>query len=403
MRDLWKAFVQFFVSLKLTVALLVLSLFLVFFATLDQTTLGIYAVQEKWFRSFVVIHFAGDIPLPVYPGGYFIGGLLLINLIASHFYRFRFSAKKSGIWLTHAGLIVLLLGELFTGLWQEDYQMRLAEGETRSYAEHFRENELVVIDTTDPQIDRVVAIPEKLLGKSAPLTHTSLPFRLQVKAYFPNADARMRDQVPNAPPSLATTGFGQRLALTPLPITYRHDDRNLPAAYIDVVAPTGSLGTFLVWTGIPQAETFTYEGKTWKLALRFTRAYHPFSIKLLKVTHDVYPGSEIPRNFSSRILLTDDNGAGREVLIYMNNPLRHDGLTFYQYQMDSANGSSTFQVVRNPSWTLPYIACAMMTLGLVIQFGLHLFNFVRKRRAPNAPPSTATPAQPVIAPRAGTP
>ena len=57
MRDLWKAFVDFFVSLKLTVTLLVLSMFLVFFATLDQTSLGIYAVQEKWFRSLVVIHF----------------------------------------------------------------------------------------------------------------------------------------------------------------------------------------------------------------------------------------------------------------------------------------------------------------------------------------------------------
>ena len=72
----------------------------------------------------------------------------------------------------------------------------------------------------------------------------------------------------------------------------------------------------------------------------------------------------------------------------MNHPLRYDGLTFYQYQMDAGQAtaeagrvpSSVLQVVRNPGWLTPYIGCAMVGLGLVIQFMFHLVGFVSKRK-----------------------
>src|SRR5688500_14618564 len=112
---------DFFVSLKLTIVLLMFSMVLVFVATLDQVNLGIWAVQEKYFRSCIVYTQVGRFALPVFPGGYLIGGLLLANLIASHVFRFAFSWRKAGIVLTHLGLIVLLIGELLSGLWQEDF------------------------------------------------------------------------------------------------------------------------------------------------------------------------------------------------------------------------------------------------------------------------------------------
>ncbi len=42
--------------------------------------------------------------------------------------------------------------------------------------------------------------------------------------------------------------------------------------------------------------------------------------------------------------------------------------------------SSVLQVVRNPSWLTPYIGCAMVGAGLVIQFMYHLVGFVSKRK-----------------------
>ena len=96
MHELLQPFVRFFVSLRLTVVLLVLSILLVFLATLDQVHLGVWGIQHKWFFTFIVVQPVNGFPVPVFPGGYFIGGMLLINLIAAHVYRFKFTWKKSG-------------------------------------------------------------------------------------------------------------------------------------------------------------------------------------------------------------------------------------------------------------------------------------------------------------------
>jgi hypothetical protein len=65
----------------------------------------------------------------------------------------------------------------------------------------------------------------------------------------------------------------------------------------------------------------------------------------------------------------------------MNNPLRYAGYTFYQASFEPGNDKVTIlQVVRNPSWLIPYIACSLMTLGLLWQFTIHLLGFIAKRR-----------------------
>jgi len=192
----------------------------------------------------------------------------------------------------------------------------------------------------------------------------------------------MRDQTPNAPPALATAGIGPRLAVTPLQLTYKQDERNTPAANLEFVAPEGPLGTWLVSPLLGMPQKFDYQGRTWQLALRFKRYYHPFAIKLIDFKHDLYPGTQIPKNFSSQIHLKSDDGqADREVLIYMNNPLRFAGLTFYQASFERGDRVSILQVVRNPGWVLPYAACIMMSLGLLLQFGIHLVGFINKRKA----------------------
>jgi hypothetical protein len=381
MNDTVRQFRNFFVSLKLTVVLLVLSMVLIFIATLDQVNLGIWAVQEKYFRSLFVLWRVRDVPIPVFPGGYLIGGLLLINLISAHVYRFKLTWRKAGIFLTHIGLILLLVGELVSGLVQEEYQMRLAEGETKNFSESYRYNELAIIETTDPKFDDVVAVPEETLAREDALQHPKLPFRVVTKAYYPNAVLQLRANVKDQPAQSATAGVGPKLAATPVPLTYKQDDRNWPAAFIELIGPEGSLGTYLVSTQLAVSQTLEYAGRSWRLRMRFQRAYKPFSLTLLKVQHDVYLGTDIPKNFSSRVRVANpDSHDDREVLIYMNNPLRYAGLTFYQYQMDSEHATTVLQVVRNPSWLIPYISCVMIALGLIVQFSIHLASFFGRRR-----------------------
>lgn len=384
-RELRDSFVQFFVSLRLTVVLLALSIVLVFWATLAQVQLGIWGVQEHFFRTFFVLgHIPNtEIPVPLFPGGYFLGGLLLINLIAAHLYRFRLTWKKAGIQLTHFGLILLLLGELFTGLFQEEYQMRLDEGQTKNYSESFRFNELAIVDTTDPEWDEVVAIPEKLLAREADIQHPKLPFRVATRTYFPNAMLSMRDQASGAsvPPPLANRDVGPRILVTPQRMTYKDNERNMPAAYVELIGSEGSIGIWLVSTMLIQPQVFEYGGRKYRLEMRFEREYKPYSLTLLNFSHDRYPGTEIPKNFSSRVRLrTPDGREDREVLIYMNNPLRYDGMTFYQAGFDNNDTTTVLQVVRNPSWIIPYVSCALMSFGLLLQFALSLVAFVNRRR-----------------------
>jgi len=384
MNETWKAFVDFFTSLKLTITLLALSIILIFWATLAQVQLGIWGVQEQFFHTFFVLNKipGTDIPVPVFPGGYFLGGLLLINLVSAHIHRLQFKWSKTGIQLTHLGLILLLVGEILTSIWQDEYQMRLDEGQTKNYSESYRDNELSIIDITDADFDDVVAIPDTRLVPGKEIEHPKLPFRVVVRNFYPNAALQMLDQVPSTPASIATQDIGTRIKNIPLPLTYKPNERNLAAAYIELIGPQGSLGTWLVSTQLIKKQTLEVAGRTYSLGLRFSRHYKPYSIKLLDFTHDVYAGTDIPKNFSSRINLnTPDGVEDREILIYMNHPLRHEGLTFYQAGFDNNDRTSILQVVRNPSWLLPYISCTLMGIGLLVQFLISLFRFSKRRRA----------------------
>jgi hypothetical protein len=112
------------------------------------------------------------------------------------------------------------------------------------------------------------------------------------------------------------------------------------------------------------------------------RFYKPFTVHLLEFKHDKYPGTDIPKNFSSRVRLQRPaTGEDREVLIYMNNPLRYAGETYYQASFDPDDHGTVLQVVHNPSWLTPYFSCVLVGIGLMTQFSSHLIDFAGKRKA----------------------
>ena len=81
------------------------------------------------------------------------------------------------------------------------------------------------------------------------------------------------------------------------------DKRDTPSGIVELIAPQGSLGTWLVSEFVDQPQSFSLNNRSYQLAMRPRRHYKPYSIQLLKFQHDLYPGTEIPKNFSSRILL----------------------------------------------------------------------------------------------------
>ncbi|HOX57351.1 MAG TPA: cytochrome c biogenesis protein ResB [Candidatus Paceibacterota bacterium] len=374
--------IRFFTSMRLTVVCLALALVLVFWGTLAQVELGLYKAQNEFFRSFIIYWSPKGAAwrVPVFPGGYLIGGVLLLNLIASQIKCFTLSVSRIGLWMVHGGLVLLLLGQLLTDLLSRESILHLRECETKNYSETQREAELAMVDTTDPNADRVVAIPQDTLARQKTIRPVGLPFTVRVKRYFANANVRERAADASESPA-ATKDAGLRAIVTELPRVTEMDRRDVPAAVIEIETNQGSLGTWLVSEYVDQPQGFTYDRRTYQLALRPRRHYKPYSIQLLKFTHDVYPGTEIPKNFSSRVLLhRPDTGEKREVLIYMNNPLRYAGETYYQSGFDPDNHGSILQVVRNPSWLTPYLSCVLVGLGLIVQFTVHLLGFAFQRR-----------------------
>jgi hypothetical protein len=395
-------------SLRLTVVLLGLALMLVFAGTLAEVHMGLYDAQAEIFRSFFVRWTppGTHLRIPVFPGGWFIGLALLLNLLAAHIKRFHFTKKKIGILLIHAGLIFLLAGQFFTEQFQVESVMRLPVGGSANYSEDSRQHELALIDVTDPARGVTVSIPEPLLARGGEIQPAGLPFALRVKTYFENS-------TPAGPMSgggeklKASQGIGRQLLFAAVPETKRMDDENRPTALIEVVAGRQSLGDWTVsfWlakpslaeglqpefgallqTPLTEPQKFQVAGRTYELALRPLRYYKPYTISLLEFKHDIYAGTDIPSNFSSKIHLRDPaRGEDRDVLIRMNTPLRYGGETFYQASFEDNDRVSVLEVVRNPAAITPYVACSLVALGLIVQFLMHLIGFARKR-APQLQP-----------------
>ena len=401
-------FVKTFASLKLTVVVLALALVLVFVGTMAQDPLGLYLVQDRFFKSIFVdyasmaaavkkiLQMVGvylppstvqDVlsapRIPVFPGGYLIGAVFLVNLITAYAERFKPRRDKSGLglYLAHGGLLLLVIGQFVTDMLQVESFVRLTEGQPKNYSESGSRMELAIIDTSNPQHNSVVAIPERFLSGSGEIRPPQLPFTLRPKKYYRNSQlARREANDPEA--AAASQGFGPQIKVSAAPPVSKMDERNTPSAVLEVVTPGGALGTYLV-SPVLEPQSVTVGDKTFTLLFRTTRYYKEHSLTLLKFSHDKYTGTEIPKNFSSRVRVQrPDTGEDREVLIYMNNPLRYGGETFYQASFDPNDPRVTvLQVVRNPSWLTPYLSCILVGAGLVIQFMSHLFNFLRKPKA----------------------
>lgn len=374
--------VRIFTSLRLTVVLLAFGLVLVFWGTLAQVDLGLYKAQSDFFRSFFVYWTPAGSRwhIPIFPGGYLLGGLLLINLFAAHFRYYQPGRKKYGIIMIHFGVMLLLVGQLLTDLLSTESLLHLRNGDTKNYSEASSRFELAVVDTADAGSDKVIAIPAGRLVRGGDIRHAELPFAIRVTIFYPNSSLTEKPTAGYAEVT-TTAGFGSGIWWRSLPHETEMDKRDMPSSIVELLTPQGSLGTFLVSAYLARPQEFTFQGRRYELLLRAERFYKPYSVRLVEFRHDKYPGTDIPKNFSSRVRVQRaDTGEDREVLIYMNNPLRYAGETYYQASFDTDNQGTVLQVVRNPTWLTPYFACVLVGAGLVVQFLTHLAGFAAKRK-----------------------
>jgi ABC-type transport system involved in cytochrome c biogenesis permease subunit len=315
--------------------------------------------------------------------------------------------KRGGIALLHFGVAMLMISELQVGLLAKENMLSLVEGETSGFIRDIRERELAIITQKTDGKDNVLVIPEERLLKAATaapqksdeaaisppapgqlISLPSLPFDVVVREFQRNS--RLRGLIPGD--KLRTDdGLGSFAAPERLePVTGMDDSHDQSAIYIDVVSRDGGkvLQKMLVaqnvseLRGAPLAEKATVDGKDYYFYLRFQRNYRPYEVKLVDVSRTNYVGTATPRDYRSEIEITNPkDGSTDKFTLWMNNPLRYKGETFYQsgfQALEDGKEASTISVVNNTGWMLPYIACMIVSFGMFAQFGQTLFRFLDK-------------------------
>ena len=330
------------------------------------------------------------------------GTLAGLVLLAGATMVFR---KQGGSVLIHAGMALIMFGELLVGTTAEEGQMTIEEGKTVNYTVDGRALELAIVDSSPSEYDDVVVVPGSILadagtGDSEPIRHEELPFDVQVVRFMRNS--QIRNVTPeDTNPATAGAGLFSIVEETrPVSGTDNRGSIDISSGYVKLLGKESDtdLGTYLVSLYLKPQNVQVGE-KTYTVELRHKQVYKPYSVHLIDVRKDDYIGTDMPRNYSSDIRLLENdatrrhlpasvvNGSSRntdrEIHIWMNNPLRYAGETFYQsgYRKDPATGveTTTLQVVTNPGWMIPYVACMIVSTGMLAHFWIVLLRFLNRR------------------------
>ena len=285
--------------------------------------------------------------------------------------------RKAGIVLLHFGVVGLMANELYVTYTNEETRIQFAEGESSSVASDIRATEFAVLDQSDPEFDNLVVIPESQFKSGELIQDDRLPFSVRCMDFYDNSQMTMAKT-----PIEGITGIGRMADVTKIaPNT--DDEVDFASAYVELVSKSGeSMGTWTVSQLLREfADSVTVDGKDYRIGLRFKTEYKPYTLKLNDVKAEYYTGTETPRWFSSNVELTDlESKATSTHEIWMNNPLRYNGETFYQasYSADSGTEISAIQIVTNRGWMIPYICCMFTVVGLAGQFGSSLLAYLKK-------------------------
>ncbi|MBT6493563.1 MAG: hypothetical protein HOL01_03325, partial [Planctomycetaceae bacterium] len=345
--------------------------------------------------------------------------------------------KRAGIVLLHAGIGLMMFSEVQVAMTAVESQMVIEEGESVNFTRDIRSVELAVITGSKPGEMSNTLIPGSLLSSAVEsknvIQHPDLAFDLKVLRYLPNSD--IRDTV-SGKPNLATKGDGLGATVVEVkPGTGTDTDAavDIASAYVQILDPQSGkpIGTWLFSQFLVKPQQVSVNGKTYGVALRFKRAYKPYSVTLINVEKRDYQGTNTPRDYSSYIKLHDPaNNVDREIRIWMNNPLRFAGETFYQSgynkqmatQIDAASGmrrpvlitdpatgarvpkfteTTTLSVVTNSGWMIPYVSCMIVCTGMMAHFVFVLIRFINRQQKERTAAEPGFDANDKLQPTAG--
>ncbi|QDV46888.1 Cytochrome c biogenesis protein CcsA [Stieleria neptunia] len=311
--------------------------------------------------------------------------------------------RQGGNLLLHFGVGLLMFGQFAFGDRQLEQRISLVEGESTNALINLDKVELTFIVPGEEE-DMVTAIPgpqiNQALSTGELIRNDALPADVKVVAFYQNSD--LINPKPTGNP--ATKGVGLEVQAVEARKRGGTDGEvNVAAGYIELIdKETGeSLGTHLVSQMLSDRETLipggtakdvydevTINETEYQIGLKYHREVKPYWVHLEDVQRRNYSGTETPRDYSSYIRIIDpETGEDRRERVWMNNPLRYRGETFFQSSYTPLPGGKELtglQVVRNSGWLIPYVACSIMALGMLAHFTGTLKRFVGRRERERA-------------------
>lgn len=377
-------------GMGLATLLLLLLMLLTWLATLEQVDYGLYATLKKYFdwRSVWVFPEVNGNRLPiVLPGGYWVCALLVVNLFLGGVVRMRKGRGKIGILISHCGILMMIVAGGVAQHWSQRGNMQIEEGQVSDVAEDFVETVVEVGEVKDGKVEKFHVIRGKYLedlggAERRSFAFAGLPFELELTRYAANAlPMAETERAPTRGEPIVDGGY----FLMEMPLSKQVEADNA-GCYARVLDSHGNVivKPFVLARASFYPKTIRVDGRTFVVDMRKRLWKMPFSVRLDRFDAEFYPGTMRPKSFESTVTRLE-HGAESQTLIRMNQPMRYEGLTFYQasYGPQGAGPGqklfSVFEVVSNPGDQWPKYSLYVVTLGLAVHFGVMLVTFIRSR------------------------
>ncbi|MBN1601065.1 MAG: cytochrome c biogenesis protein ResB [Chitinispirillaceae bacterium] len=350
-------------SIKITITCVLALFLLVVWGTFYQVDYGIYAAQKHIFASWFFIEF-GFIP---FPGIKTVITLLTINLLASSLRVFNFNFRKTGIFLIHLGVIILIAGSGFAASLVNESTVSLLEGENTSVATKQYDWEIAFFRKSKGIITNIGRKNVSGLKKGDNLEFKDYGININILEFYANC-----------------TGYGTNphtieslLSKPP-----EKNGRNFPGVVVNIqnkLNGGGEVPRMILFSGSEAPAIFAFGSDTLMGILQQAQVLLPFTVKLEKFTKIDHPGTREAKSYQSLITISN-NTINREALISMNRPFRYKTITFYQtgFSQQGEAMSSTLSVVDNPMRFVPYLSSIIVILGLLYHYILSFYTYIKK-------------------------
>jgi ResB-like family len=389
--------IQVLSSFSLATALLLMLMLLTWLATLEQIDLGLHATLQKYFtvdEFFIVCDL--KVPYLTMPlripmlGGWWVLALLFLNLLIGGIIRAKKQPKKIFIFLSHCGILFMILSAAVTQVYEERGTMDFYEGQTSNVAQDYYEHVVEIAEHTSGKPEKFHVIRGKyvmdLTEKNIRTVRLpELPFDIELTGYAINSEIRNSAMMPPADKENIVDGYYIFPSKEDV-----NAEMNVGACYAKVLPKSGAAQPPFIITardfeepsGKRLAHTVRVDGRVFTVDMRKFLWIMPFSVRLDRATAKYYPNTMKPESFESRVTRIE-NQVEAVADIRMNEPMRYAGMTFYQRMMGSGPAMKTtkpysqLEVVRNPADKWPEYSLYVVTVGLVMHFLLRLSLFFK--------------------------